>query len=81
MYQAIHRIELVVNSQRIVIDPGTILDSIDNAEALLQQGAIREYQVPELAVVPTAVPQAAQEKAEKKPKKPAKTEEVTPDFG
>lgn len=80
MYQAIHRIELVVNAQRIIITPGTILDSIENAEALLQQGAIKEYQVPELAVVPAAIPAATQEKVEKKQKKAAKTEDAA-DFG
>lgn len=50
MYRTIHRIEQIVNGVREVIEPNSVIDSIDNAEALVAAGAIAVFQAPEVTI-------------------------------
>lgn len=82
MYKAIHRIEMIINAAPIIVEPGSVVEDIPNAKELLEAGAIIEYALPELQVVPVAIPVAAEE-APKRGKKAAaeKAPASEQDFG
>lgn len=64
MYRTIHRIEQIVNGDREVIEPNSVIDSIENADALIAAGAIAVFEAPELTITTKEKPAARKRKAE-----------------
>jgi hypothetical protein len=64
MYKTIHRIEHAPNGKREVLEPNSVIDSIDNAEALLAAGAIVHFEPTEVTITAKEKPKAKKAKAD-----------------
>lgn len=65
MYKCIHRIEHLVSGKRQVLEPNSVIDSIDNADELLVLGAIVPFEPTEVTITPRDKPKAKVAKAVK----------------